>query len=292
MGSIRTFHNLMRESREQANQTPEVMAVLLNMPQEEYEALENWSYPDDETLRRLCLINEWNYYDVQRLIINEMISPARVNRKHSGSSFESTADNPSTIQNPPKSATANVNTLGERLRDVRMVTGQSMEIIAMLLGISQFEYQKLEDGAIPADDLLRRISMIYNWNYQDLLSILRSQDARSFQPSRVGMPFLGNSAAAAKLRAVIRDLESLFHKTNMNDQNYLLAQLELIRDTMRRNHPDTIKEKQPAGSIQTNDETGRSPQKKAADPQPKPAYKPPAPAALEDPSVQTSRTVV
>ena len=72
-----TFHELLRRTRQEADQTDEVMAVVLNMSAEEYRDLETWKYPDEETLKRLCLMMEWNYYDTQRLIINEMISPHR-----------------------------------------------------------------------------------------------------------------------------------------------------------------------------------------------------------------------
>ena len=234
----RTFHSLLREARIAAEQTPEVMAVLLNMTEEEYLALESQTYPDDELLRRLCLINEWNYYDTQRLIINEMIAPRSKSRTADGTAESDSVTGPSMNRPTP---TTNANTLGERLRDVRMVTGQSTEIIAMLLGIKPEDYQNLENGGVPGDDLLRRISMIYNWNYQDLLSILRSQDARSFQPSRVGMPFLGSSAQSARLRGVLRELEALFVTQPEKDQIFLLAQLELIRDTMQRKQPGTPK---------------------------------------------------
>ena len=252
METKRTFHGLLQTARETADQSMEVMALMLNLSVEEYQALEEWSYPNDETLRRLCLINEWNYYDTQRLIINEMISPTRPIKPVDGEDQPEFAKAAAAIQGRTPTAAANINTLGERLRDVRMVTGQSIEIIAMLLGITPEEYLRMEEGHIPGDDLLRRISMIYNWNYQDLLSILRSQSASRFQPARVGMPFLGSSAQAARLKEVTREVEGLFLKISDKEQGVVLAQLELIRDTMRRTIPGNRGDANPARSPESN----------------------------------------
>ena len=131
----RTFHELLKKTREEANQSEEVMAVLLNVSPEEYQALEGWKYPDEETLKRLCLMMEWNYYDTQRLIINEMISPHRPVPPAEQSP-------PEPVQGPgigpgPAGRTPPAggkrNSLGERLREVRMITGQSTEIISLMI---------------------------------------------------------------------------------------------------------------------------------------------------------------
>lgn len=232
-----TFHELLRRTRQEADQTDEVMAVVLNMSAEEYRDLETWKYPDEETLKRLCLMMEWNYYDTQRLIINEMISPRRPVPAGAGDQ-DAPRDDPAAqslaARTGPPTPAAGRNSLGDRLREVRMITGQSMDIISLMLNIDEEEYKRLEEGMQPSDEVLRRISVIYNWNYQDLISVLRSEHAKNFQPARVGMPFLGSTAQTAHLRQVIRELEGLFVKLADADQKMILGQLELIRDSMRR----------------------------------------------------------
>ena len=231
--SKRTFHELLSRTRQDADQTSEVMAVLLNMSAEDYEALESWKYPDEETLKRLCLMMEWNYYDTQRLIINEMISPRRP--KPAAGDETGAMAAPQGMPGAGQTPSGGVrNSLGERLREVRMITGQSTEIIALMLNIEEEEYNRLEEGGQPSDEVLRRISMVYNWNYQDLISVLRSEHAKSFQPSRVGMPFLGATAQTARFRQIGQELEGMFMQLSDSEQQMVLAQLELIRDTMRR----------------------------------------------------------
>ena len=231
-----SFHELLKQTRIDAEQTVEVMAVLLNMSVDDYLALESWKYPDEETLKRLCLMMEWNYYDTQRLIINEMISPHRPvtapeETAHTGTVQSRTAATP---RGSEPNVSSGHNSLGARLREVRMITGQSTDIIALMLNIGEEEYVQLEDGMQPSDELLRRISLVYNWNYQDLISVLRAEHAKSFQPSRVGMPFLGSNAHTARFRKISQELEGLFMKLSDSDQRSILAQVELIRETMLR----------------------------------------------------------
>ena len=225
---------MLSRTRQDADQTVEVMGILLNMTTEDYEALESWKYPDEETLKRLCLMMEWNYYDTQRLIINEMISPHRPNPgvTDGETAVAAALEGVPGAGQAPSGGTRN--SLGERLQEVRMITGQSTEIIALMLNIEEEEYKRLEEGAPPSDEVLRRISMVYNWNYQDLISVLRSEHAKSFQPSRVGMPFLGATAQTSRLRQIGRELEGMFIRLSDSEQQMVLAQMELIRDTMRR----------------------------------------------------------
>jgi hypothetical protein len=103
-----------------------------------------------------------------------------------------------------------------------------------MLNIEEEEYNQLEDGLQPNDEVLRRISLVYNWNYQDLISVLRSEHAKSFQPSRVGMPFMGSNAHTARFRQISQEMEGLFIKLSDVDQQSVLAQTELIRETMLR----------------------------------------------------------
>lgn len=232
-----SFHNLLEQTRLDADQTVEVMAVLLNMSIDDYLALESWRYPDEETLKRLCLMMEWNYYDTQRLIINEMISPHRptlASSEELAPKGSAHAPLPTVPRGAPPGISSGHNSLGARLREVRMITGQSTDIIALMLNLDEEEYKQLEDGMQPKDDVLRRISLVYNWNYQDLISVLRAEHAKSFQPSRVGMPFMGSNAHTARFRKISQEMEGLFMKLSDVDQKSVLAQFELIRETMLR----------------------------------------------------------
>ena len=231
----KSFHQLLRDARSTANQSVEVMGFLLNLSGEEYEALESWKYPDEETLKRLCLMMEWNYYDTQRLIINEMISPHRdavPEAEEPGGQLG--RPSPPTEGERTHPAAPKTTSLGERLREVRLVTGQSIDIIALMLGIDADHYKRCEEGEHPSDNLLRRISTVYNWNYQDLLAVLKSSQARSFQPAQVGMPYLGASGQISRVRKIFREMEEVFPLIPDEDKKFVISQLELVRDSMRR----------------------------------------------------------
>jgi transcriptional regulator with XRE-family HTH domain len=231
MQKPRRFHELLRDAREKARQSTEVMGILLNMEEHDYVAIERGEvFPDPETLRRLCMMLEWNLYDTQRLINNERA--ARPGAAAGGDEAALRALQSAPVD-PARRSSAR-DSLGARMREVRETTGQQVEIIAMLLGISVDHYRRLEAGEAPADDLLRRISMVYDWNYLDLLSLLRSEQARALQPHRVGSPFPAASAQTTRLKALTHDLEGLFAALPERDQQFVLTQLELVRETMRK----------------------------------------------------------
>lgn len=232
MAQAKRFHQLLREAREQARQSTEVMGILLNMEEDDYLAIERGEvYPDNETLKRLCMMMEWNYYDTQRMIINEI--SARPGTPQPGGEAAMRALQSVEVEEAAHPA-GTPDSLGARLRQVRQTTGQSVEIIAMLLGVPPEHYQRLEAGESPADDLLRRISMVYDWNYYDLVSLLRTEQAGTLQPRRFGSPYPAASAGGSQLRTLLQEMESLFTGLSDKDQQFVLTQLELVRETLRR----------------------------------------------------------
>jgi transcriptional regulator with XRE-family HTH domain len=237
-----TFHEKLLEARTTANQTVDAMSILLGLSPEAYERLETGKYPDDETLRRLCKIMGWNYYEAQRLIINEMISPqvkpAGPPRPADGSLGASASSpafrQPSAPPLPPPAPRAANDTLSGRLREGRERMNQSREIVALLLNITPEEYARIEQGRSPSDEVLRRISLVFNWNYLELVDLARSQQAHVFQPHMPAPAFRGATAHSGRLNQIHQEMASLFPRLSQSDQQTVLAQLELVRDTMRR----------------------------------------------------------
>jgi transcriptional regulator with XRE-family HTH domain len=245
-----TFHEKLLEARVNADQTVDAMSILLGLSPEDYEKLEGGKYPDDDTLRRLCKIMGWNYYEAQRLIINEMISPqakpplsARTSeiqakspqpgfRPVGAGSGAATPALASPHPHPPVRAASD--TLSGRLRETRERMNQSKEIVALLLNIPPEEYARIEQGQSPSDEVLRRISLVFNWNYLELVDLARSQQAHAFQPRMPAPAFRGSMAHNGRLTQIHHEIVSLFPKLALSDQQTVLAQLELVRDTMRR----------------------------------------------------------
>jgi len=232
MSKARRFSEMLREARQKASQSTEVMGILLNMEEEDYIALERAeTYPDNETLKRLCMMLEWNYYDTQRAIINEISTRPGPPAQSGADALQALQSTPVGLARQPRGARE---ALGTRLREVREKTGQSVEIIGMLLGIEPEHYLQLEQGAAPGDDLLRRISMVYDWNYHDLQALLRTEQAHALQPRRSGSPFPGASPHTHRLRRMLQEMEGIFTSLPERDQQFVLAQVELIRETMLR----------------------------------------------------------
>jgi transcriptional regulator with XRE-family HTH domain len=232
MHKARRFHEQLRETREKARQSTEVMGILLNMQEDEYIAIERGEvYPDNETLRRLCMMLEWNFYDTRRGINNEIAARRNAAAPGGAAALQALQDAPVAA---PGTRGSVPDSLGQRLRQVRESTGQTVEIISMLLGIPPELYHRLEAGEAPGDDLLRRISVIYDWNYNDLRYLLRTEQAGALQPRRMGSPFPGTTAHGPHLRAVLHEVESLFAGLPEKDQQFVLTQLELVRETLRR----------------------------------------------------------
>lgn len=232
MQKAKRFHQMLRDAREQAQQSAEVMGILLNMDEDDYVALERGeAYPDNETLKRLCMMLEWNYYDTQRSIINEIAASPGAQTPGGEEAMRALQSVPMD-DGTPRPGTPDG--LGARMRAVRETTGQTVEIIAMLLGVHPERYRHLEAGEAPSDDLLRRISMVYDWNYYDLQALLRTEQARALQPHRVGSPFPAASGRQSQLRGLMQEMEGLFAGLPDRDQQFVITQLELVRETLRK----------------------------------------------------------
>lgn len=218
---------------------------MLNIAEEEYVAFENGQkYPDSETLKRLCMMMEWNYHDIQRMINNEQSTQAIRNNPAMPDSASRTTPVEalqSVPLNNPTAKSSKSEKLGTRLREVRQATGQTMDIIAMLLNIDQEAYQRMEEGELPNDDILRRISMVYDWNYHDLLALLRSQQATSLQPRRTGTPFPGRSPHLQKAKDLLSQIEQALAGVPEQQHPLIISQLELILETLRRQATPSIR---------------------------------------------------
>jgi transcriptional regulator with XRE-family HTH domain len=241
MAAPQSFHEMLLQARVAASQTVDAMAILLNMSPEQYEQLESGRYPDDETLRRLCKMMGWNYYEAQRLIINEMISPHPKLAPGAAKRWTPLRPSPGAAgagapapRERPTVAAAPSDTLGSRLREARARMGQSKEMGAMLLNCGVEDYERYERGDPPPDEVLRRMSLVFNWNYLELMDMMRSEQAHAFQPRLAAPPFAGATALLGRLNQVAGEITTLFARLSSADQQTVLAQLELVRDTMRR----------------------------------------------------------
>ncbi len=240
------LHEMLFQKRQNVGQTPEGMALLLNMPLEEYHSIESGQQqPHDETLKRICLIAEWNYHEVKQMVFNEnalFSAPVSQAAKHmqsltkvQGASTQQTGSFGTNYEPPAQtSVSPQGGLLGTRLREVRMQANQTEEIMALLLNMEVESYHALEHGASPSDEILRRISLVCDWNYYDLLALLRSEQASTLQPKKAEQPFGQGEVASLRFRQLTDAIFQYFPQLSTDAKTLLLAQIELLHDSVKQ----------------------------------------------------------
>lgn len=230
------FNTMLRESREEIGQSPEAIAMLLNMQLQEYLDLEHNRIPTDQVLQKICSMFGWNYRQVrQRLIINTsppiVATQQPLTLQELQSLRESRAVQEADI--PLRSTPANRETLGENLRRARETIGQSTQAIAMLLNIDDATYEAFENGMAPSPDMLRRIAALFRWNYNELRILVNTENIQQFQPT-VHVNKSGQQAATQQLSKITKEIQQTWPNLSAQQQQSLLAQLDLIKETARR----------------------------------------------------------
>ena len=164
------LNEMIRKFREDIGQSTEGLALLMQMDQEEYARLEKDWIPPDDILQRLCALFEWNYKDIKRLADN---TPSLKNKK-------SNPENKKASVTENISAEVSTTPFAKMIKEARSAAKQDARGIAILLGISADYYQEFEAGVIPPDDLLRKLSSLFGWNYKQILQKINTQSTVLF----------------------------------------------------------------------------------------------------------------
>ena len=229
------FSAMLRQAREQAGQPAEGVAMLLGLPTEHYLELEQGHSVSDELLQRLCSLFHWNYVQTRQRLRNQnalvFSGPQRP------LNVEEIRDSIPHIEfpNPPEMVEDQDPRLGERLRVAREVVGQTVEGVALLLEVNDEYYLEMEAGTIhPDDELLKRIAVIFRWNYNELKAKEHKQRFGSIQPSVTQLPESGFSGNRHKLKNLFDAVNKGWNHLSRTQQDSLLAQLELIKESVVR----------------------------------------------------------
>lgn len=229
-----SFHEQLRNAREQVEQSPEGMATLLGTSVEYYLALENSVIPDDDLLRRICSLFSWNFKQVRQKLLtrhNPVFAPARPPL----SAEEMRVESPG-MQQPEIPEGAEPKPLGQRLREAREEVEQTREGLALLLQVNPEFYARIESGDIvPDQDLLKRIAAVFRWNYHELLKQEQRSSCGQLPPSFQGLRLSAKSDSERELREIMRAISEGWHNLGSEQRRSLLIQLELIRDTVHTN---------------------------------------------------------
>jgi transcriptional regulator with XRE-family HTH domain len=125
--------------------------------------------------------------------------------------------------------------LNERIRQAREEVSQSIEGLALLLQLNPEYYEQIESGKInPDEDLLKRISTLFQWNFQDLIKEERRSSFKNFHIPQNLLKSRSLNDASREMKQVVRNISEDWGQLNVEQQRLLLNQLELIRDTMKR----------------------------------------------------------
>ena len=227
------FAERLKQSRMEAAQTTEGMAMLLGVSEDYYLMLEESTQPDDELLRRICGLFHWNYNEIlQKLRTrhNPVFSTSRPILSYEEIRQDGNITEISQLPDIQPSITLN-----KRIREAREEVSQSIEGIALLLQLNPEYYEQIESGTIqPDEELLKRISALYQWNYQDLI---KEERRSSFKDFHIPQNLLQNRSlndASREMKQVVRNITEEWGQLNQEQQRLLLNQLELIRDTIKR----------------------------------------------------------
>lgn len=219
---------LLSEARIHVKQTVEGVALLLNIPAEEYDSYENGVIPTESILKEICSLFEWNFLEISRLILTQssQSSLSGITSKNFGE------ENAPEFRDPTRILS------GERFTDIfrRGIeqSGTTLEALALLLSLDLQTILDLNNGLlIPSDELLRVLCSSFGWNYNELYEIVRRE-------SQSEIPFV-EKKISTQLSTGVREIQSLCEQIGKkaDDQpdsalQVFQVQLELILESMSR----------------------------------------------------------
>ena len=223
-GTPPEFSEMLRESRESVGQSPEGVATLLGIDLQHYLSIEQGLIPSDDLLQQICSLFHWNYRQVRQRLINRNASML----------FRT----PTSSNTPEATATALVPTpgpsLGTRVREEREAVGQTLEGLSILLEISVEFLEQIESGAANPDlALLRRIATLFHWNYHELQRAEQKRRLPDFHPAVMRLPNEAQPQQRQRLKGLQEAIAEPWLRLTTKQQESVLAQLELIRDTVQ-----------------------------------------------------------
>lgn len=234
-GQASFFHDMLRDARNAVGQTPEGMAILLDISEDYYLSFEHDTVPPDELVRKICSMLGWNYRDVRQQLINKAtpkIMPRQ--RPLSLKDLRSQTRPPQSAPQTPISQDWDVSdTLGHRLQHAREEMGQTVSGISLVLDVSDDYYLQLENGLIPDPELLKKISALFRWNFNELQLLVHNENIQQFQPTITALDST-NTLQLNKLKKIQEDIQTEFAKMNGTQQDMLISQMEVLRDTAKR----------------------------------------------------------
>ncbi|MDP6656623.1 MAG: helix-turn-helix transcriptional regulator [SAR324 cluster bacterium] len=222
---------LIKDAREAFKQDELGIATLLGISVDYYQEFENGVIPPDEFLRKLCSLFGWNYKQILQKI-NSQSSVLLSNQPSLLHAIEIQARLPKQevleIPEVPPPVP-----LHEQILQARMNADQNVEGISILLQINPELYEQIESGTVnPDPDLLKRISSLFGWNYNELLNREKSSHFSQLLPAITSLDSPDSSITEIKLRKILQEIAENWQGISKEQQQILLTQLEFLRGSM------------------------------------------------------------
>ena len=231
--SVPPFARMIREARIKAKQDALGIATLLGVSPDYYEELEADLLPSDDLLRKLCSLFGWNYKQIQQKISRQS-TVLYGTRQPPLTASEIQARLPK-IELPEITDIPAPVSLHEQIQQARIRAEQNVEGISLLLQVNPEYYEQIEAGdVIPDQDLLKRISSLFGWNYHEMLHREKSSQYSQLQPAVISLDSLDSSITEIKLRESQEKIAENWRQISREQQEILLTQLELVSEMIER----------------------------------------------------------
>ena len=223
---------MVREARNNAGQDIKGISTLLGVSTDYYEEFEAGRVPPDNFLRKLCSLYGWNYKQIQQKI-NTQSTHILGTRQPPLPASEIQARLPK-VEIPDIPEASPAASLHEQIKQARVEADQNVEGMSLLLQINPEYYQQIESGdAVPDLELLKKISTLYSWNYNEILNREKSEQLSQLRPSVTILKSSDSSVNEVKLREIQTEIAENWKNISRENQQTLLTQLEFIRDSMK-----------------------------------------------------------
>ncbi|MEC9360310.1 MAG: hypothetical protein VX985_00575, partial [SAR324 cluster bacterium] len=187
--------------------------------------------PPDELLRKLCLLFGWNYNQIlQKINSQSSVLLGNLQPLIHAKEIQARLPKQELMEIPDISGPV---PLHEQILKARVHADQNVEGISILLQINPELYEQIESGIVfPDPDLLKRISSLFGWNYNELLNREKSSHFSELLPAITSLNSPDSSITEIKLRNILRDISDTWRKLSKDQQQTLLMQLEFLRGSM------------------------------------------------------------
>lgn len=222
------FAGLIKDARTEAEQSVEAMAMMVNVAPEEYLEYEQGKIPPVETLQKICQLLEWNYNDILRGIRTQATLAKDIGNKSALTQASSEASPKSSLSSPSDIS------LGKMMCRAREAVGATPDSVALLLNISQVDLNQLEsDTIVPGEELLKKISTVFEWNYNELFQLLKRKSISGLDFSAKAPPHQ-SSVKQLTIKALCQQITEQCDHVEEKTLLVIEAQLDLIAATLRK----------------------------------------------------------